>query len=79
MEISLEKKTKWVVLDDYNRLSSLLKQLDNVPEARQDLTKMTNIRWLSRNLRINREGQTLEEAMRLVRKILKESIRNGKN
>jgi hypothetical protein len=75
----LEKKTKWVVLDDYNRLSSLLKQLDNVPEDRQDLTKMTNIRWLSRNLRINREGQTLEEAMRLVRKILKESIRNGKN
>ena len=53
-------------------LGTLLEQM-NVPEMRRDTSKKTNIRWLSRNLRIqNGEHPMLETAMGLVRWLLKE-------
>lgn len=66
----MEKKTEWIVLYEYNELSSLLDDL-NVPELRKDLTKTANIHWLNRNLAINNEGPTLERAKALVKTILK--------
>ena len=65
------KTDTWVVLDDYNRLSSLLEEMD-IPEKRRDLTKISNIRWLNRNLAINNKSQSTKNALDLIRKILKE-------
>jgi len=66
-----ENGDTWVVLDDYNRLSSLLEEMD-IPEKRRDLTKIGNIRWLNRNLAINNKSQSTKNALDLIRKILKE-------
>ena len=68
----MEQKHDWFILDDYNHLSILLEDMD-IPEARKDLTKLANIRWLNRNIAINREGPLLERAQDLIRKILKEN------
>ena len=62
---------KWTVLDKRNELSELLKAME-VPAFRTDLTKMSNIHWLNRNIAINNEGPVLEKARTLIKDILKE-------
>ena len=47
------------------RLRELLDLL-GVPEMRKDISKPSNLRWLSRNIQIGRSGELLNEARRLV-------------
>jgi len=55
--------------EDWIILRSLLLEL-NVPEAR-----MGDIHWLDRNLLINNTGPEADQAMMVVRKILKDEIK----
>jgi hypothetical protein len=53
-------------------LRTLLNQLD-VPAMRRDTSKISNVRWLGRNLRINNNSHPMcETAMSLVVWLLKE-------
>lgn len=53
-------------------LRTLLNQLD-VPEMRRDMSNISNVRWLGRNLRINNSNHPMcETAMTLVKWLLKE-------
>ena len=52
-------------------LGTLLEQMD-VPEMRRDTSKIANVRWLSRNLRVNNaEHPMFETAIGLVKWLLK--------
>ena len=49
--------------DEFSRLKLLLEAMD-VPEMRRDVTKVANVRWLLRNLRINNnEAEGIDEAI----------------
>tara|TARA_R100001591_G_scaffold27178_1_gene37538 strand:+ start:547 stop:765 length:219 start_codon:yes stop_codon:yes gene_type:complete len=52
------------------RLSELLEGM-NIPEMRRDLNKVSNLRWLQRNLNANNEGDKLEAAHLLIRTLLR--------
>jgi hypothetical protein len=53
-------------------LRTLLNQLD-VPEMRRDMSNISNVRWLGRNLRINNSNHPMcETAMTLVKWLLEE-------
>ncbi len=53
-------------------LGTLLEQMD-IPEFRRDTTKITNVRWLARNLAIqNGKHPMFKTSMGLIRWLLKE-------
>lgn len=55
------------------QLQAILGTMD-VPQARTDLTRMANLRWLMRNLPAsNAAHPELVEALRLVRVLIKKS------
>ena len=61
---------KWAQDFTIVRLSELLEDMD-IPEMRRDLNKVSNLRWLQRNLNINNEGDKLEAAHLLIRTLLR--------
>ena len=64
-------KYSWGALNKYDELSTLLGVM-KIPALRKDLTKISNLRWLNRNIAINNEGPALEKARTLIKDILKE-------
>ncbi len=65
---------KWAQDPTVDRLTQLLENMD-VPEMRRDLNKLSNLRWLQRNLNANNEGDKLEAIHLLIRTL----IRRGSN
>jgi len=61
---------KWAQDPVIVRLSELLENMD-IPEMRRDLNKVSNLRWLQRNLSANNEGDKLEAAHLLIRTLLR--------
>ena len=56
-------------MKDVERLKTLLESMD-IPEARRDITKPSNVRWLQRNLAINNSNNTaLREVYKLLRSV----------
>ena len=64
-------KYSWSALTKYDELSALLEDME-IPALRKDLTKISNLRWLNRNIAINNDSPTLEKARALIKDILKE-------
>jgi len=65
--------TEEIIERKQSALSTLLDMLD-VPTLRKDVTKPANLRWLSRNLRINNgEHAMCDTTMGLVIWLLKET------
>ena len=64
-------KYSWSALTKYDELSALLEDME-IPALRKDLTKISNLRWLNRNIAINNDSPTLEKARELIKDILKE-------
>jgi hypothetical protein len=52
------------------RLTELLQPLD-IPKMRRDLNKLSNLRWLQRNLSVNNKGDHLEAIHLLIRTLIK--------
>ena len=61
---------KWAQDPVIVRLSELLEDMD-IPNMRRDLNKVSNLRWLQRNLNANNEGDKLEAAHLLIRTLLR--------
>jgi len=49
------------------RLSQLLENMQ-VPNMRRDLNKLSNIKWLQRNIAINNKGPQVAEVIALLKK-----------
>ena len=63
---------------DAEHLLEILNSMD-IPEMRRDLNT-TNLRWLLRNIRVrNSKNPMLGVAFTLIKKIIKERIRNSIN
>ena len=61
---------KWAQDPTVDRLTQLLENMD-VPERRRDLNKLSNLRWLQRNLNANNEGDKLEAIHLLIRTLIR--------
>jgi hypothetical protein len=56
------------------RLTELLASLD-IPTMRRDITKLSNLKWLQRNVSINNRAENLDTIHLLIRTL----IRRGSN
>lgn len=66
-----------MLLDKQTRLREILEAM-KVPELRMDTTRLHNIRWLKRNLAIDRQGDpNLQEAQELIAWILSHNPTKG--
>jgi hypothetical protein len=61
---------KWAVDPTIHKLAQLLENME-IPEMRRDLNKLSNLRWLQRNLNANNEGDKLEAVHLLIRTLIR--------
>ena len=61
---------KWAQDPVIVRLSELIEDMD-IPKMRRDLNKVSNLRWLQRNLSANNSSGKVEAAHLLIRTLLR--------
>ena len=76
MNIQIEKED---VERKMSALSTILNTM-NVPEMRKDLTQLSNVRWLSRNLKIqNGDHPLIDSAIEIVSFLFRKHFLLSKN
>ena len=76
MNIEIEKED---VERKVSALSTLLETM-NIPDMRRDVTQISNVRWLNRNLRAqNSDNPMIDSAMEVVSFILRKHYLLSKN